>query len=124
MARTCKMLERVYWKVFSVRAYGCPTSGIPNPGTSERLNLLSEPRNPKLGTGNSERELDPPNLETRNCFPTSPPTSDPLTTNHYSMRPASLTLGGIPLSNLFRSRIAWDTGWSFVIKTSLIRFAQ
>jgi hypothetical protein len=31
---------------------------------------------------------------------------------------------GIPLSNLFRSRIAWDTGWSFVIKTSSIRFAQ
>jgi O-antigen/teichoic acid export membrane protein len=38
------------------------------------------------------------------------------------MRPESITFGGIPLSNLFRSRIAWDTGWSFVIKTSSIGF--
>jgi O-antigen/teichoic acid export membrane protein len=36
------------------------------------------------------------------------------------MKPASLTLAGIPLANLFHSRIAWDTGWSFVIKTSSI----
>jgi O-antigen/teichoic acid export membrane protein len=29
---------------------------------------------------------------------------------------------GSPLSKLFRSRIAWDTGWSFVIKTSSVGF--